>query len=199
MGDLPQFRDAPQAADLPVGMVHLAKAVGDAVQRGGHDGQQVGGRMLIQRGKQIAHLPELPQLIGAVIGKIPLRVAPQVGVGDAGHVAAVIEIQGQVDLADVALGPAAEKRLPEGITLTGGGAKLKDIDYFAKHALGASVRLGAPHGLGGVADAVQKPEFAVAVGLMLLAAESEESAIASAKKAGSGQKLSWIKKLFSKV
>ena len=92
-----------------------------------------------------------------------------------------------------------EKRLPEGITLTGGGAKLKDIDYFAKHALGASVRLGAPHGLGGVADAVQKPEFAVAVGLMLLAAESEESAIASAKKAGSGQKLSWIKKLFGKI
>ena len=92
-----------------------------------------------------------------------------------------------------------DRRLPEGITLTGGGAKLKDIDYFAKHALGASVRIGCPKNLGGVAEAVEKPDFAVAVGLMLLAAEAEESVVASAKKAGGNHKLSWIKKLFSKV
>ena len=92
-----------------------------------------------------------------------------------------------------------DKRLPEGITLTGGGARLKDVDLFAHQALGASVRIGVPKGLSGVADAVEKPEYAVAVGLMLLATEVEESAVASAKKAGAGAKFSWLKKLFGKI
>ena len=64
-----------------------------------------------------------------------------------------------------------EKRLPEGAVLIGGGAKMRDIEVFAKQALEMSVKVGAPSGLGGVANAVEKPEYAAAVGLMLIAVE----------------------------
>ncbi|MBQ2617307.1 MAG: cell division protein FtsA [Synergistaceae bacterium] len=64
-----------------------------------------------------------------------------------------------------------EKRLPEGAVLIGGGAKMRDIEVFAKQALEMSVKIGSPKGLGGVANAVEKPEYAAAVGLMLLSVE----------------------------
>ena len=62
-----------------------------------------------------------------------------------------------------------EKRLPEGAVLVGGGAKMRDIEVFAKKVLEMSVKVGTPRGLGGVSAAVEKPEYAAAVGLMLLA------------------------------
>lgn len=64
-----------------------------------------------------------------------------------------------------------EKRLPEGAVLIGGGAKMRDIEVFAKQALEMSVKIGAPKGLGGVGNAIEKPEFAGAVGLALISAE----------------------------
>ena len=63
-----------------------------------------------------------------------------------------------------------EKRLPEGAVLVGGGAKMRDIEIFAKKVLEMSVKVGNPKGLKGVSAAVEKPEYATAVGLMLLAA-----------------------------
>ena len=99
-----------------------------------------------------------------------------------------------------------DQRLPEGVVLVGGGAKMRDIDLFAKQVLEASVKIGKPVGLGGVADAVEKPEFAAAVGLALMAAESGEMVQTSSKKAkksskkpssGSGA-FAMIKKIFSK-
>lgn len=67
-----------------------------------------------------------------------------------------------------------DQRLPEGIVLVGGGAKMRDIDLFAKKVLEAAVKIGKPTGLNGVADAVEKPEFATAVGLALMAAEDSQ-------------------------
>ena len=64
-----------------------------------------------------------------------------------------------------------EKRLPEGAVLIGGGAKMRDIEVFAKDALEMSVKVGQPSGLGGVAAPVEKPEYAAAVGLMLKSVE----------------------------
>lgn len=63
-----------------------------------------------------------------------------------------------------------DRRLPEGIVLVGGGAKMADIDSFAKEQLEAATKIGKPTGLGGVADAIEKPEYAAAVGLALMAA-----------------------------
>ena len=66
-----------------------------------------------------------------------------------------------------------EKRLPEGIVLTGGGTKMKDLDKFVKLDMGCSVKVGIPKGIvGGVVDAVSKPEYAAAVGLALLAVDN---------------------------
>lgn len=59
-------------------------------------------------------------------------------------------------------------RLPNGIVLTGGTANLKGIAEYAKEALSLSATVGVASGFGGVADNIDKPEFATAVGLMLI-------------------------------
>jgi cell division protein FtsA len=96
-----------------------------------------------------------------------------------------------------------DQRLPEGIVLTGGGAKLRDIDVFAKKALEASIKIGIPGGLGGVSEAIETPEYATAVGLALLAAEDYQHDMPVSKKSGKSFKLgrkgpSLFKKIFSK-
>ena len=95
-----------------------------------------------------------------------------------------------------------DQRLPEGIVLTGGGAKMRDIDLFAKEALEAAVKIGVPKGSGGVSDAVEKPEFATAVGLALLAAKESHYTAPKGKKPGKALKMpknsNFFKKLFSK-
>jgi cell division protein FtsA len=95
-----------------------------------------------------------------------------------------------------------DQRLPEGIILTGGGAKMRDIDLFAKKALEASVKIGTPKGLGGVSDAIEKPEYAVAAGLALFAAESSQLDAPQGKKSKKSLKSpkapGFLKKLFSK-
>lgn len=69
-----------------------------------------------------------------------------------------------------------DQRLPEGIVITGGGAKIRDIEKFVRKTLEMSVKIGTPTGLGlnGVTDPIEKPEYSAAVGLMLMSAEQEE-------------------------
>lgn len=63
-------------------------------------------------------------------------------------------------------------KLPSGAVLTGGTANLKGIVDYAKNSLGLAVRIGKPTGYGGVADDIDKPQFATALGLMLIDANS---------------------------
>lgn len=58
-------------------------------------------------------------------------------------------------------------KLPGGVVLTGAGALMPGIEEFAKQALQLSARVGKPTGYGGVADQIESPGFATAVGLML--------------------------------
>lgn len=81
-----------------------------------------------------------------------------------------------------------EQRLPEGIVLTGGGARMKDLDKFVRATLRMSVKIGVPSGLAGVAEAIYKPEYAAAVGLMKIAAESEGAPVKKATKKSAGKK-----------
>ena len=62
-------------------------------------------------------------------------------------------------------------QLPSGVVLVGGTAKMKSIADYAKGQLGLAVRIGKPAGYGGVADHIDEPQFAAAVGLMLIDAE----------------------------
>ena len=95
-----------------------------------------------------------------------------------------------------------DQRLPEGIILTGGGAKMRDIDTFAKQVLEAAVKIGTPQNLGGVCEAIEKPEYAVAVGLTLLAADNIDCLAVpnkkSKKSSTSSKKPNILKRLFSK-
>ena len=94
-----------------------------------------------------------------------------------------------------------DQRLPEGIVLVGGGAKMRDIDLFAKKSLEAAVKIGTPTGLNGVSDAVEKPEFAAAVGLAMLAAEESSFYSKPSKKTKKPKQAtgpSFLKKIFSK-
>ena len=62
-------------------------------------------------------------------------------------------------------------KLPSGAVLTGGTAGLKGIADYAKESLGLAARVGIASGYGGVADGIDKPEFATVLGLMLIDAE----------------------------
>lgn len=66
-------------------------------------------------------------------------------------------------------------KLPSGVVLTGGGAKLKHIVEYTKEALGLAARIGTAKGFGGVAEHLDEPQFAAAAGLMLLDAEGDTS------------------------
>ncbi len=98
-----------------------------------------------------------------------------------------------------------DQRLPEGVVLVGGGAKMRDIELFAKKVLEAAVKVGKPSGLNGVSEAIEKPEFATAVGLVMLAAEdgrygegaSNKKGFKIAKKQGE-KKSGFLKRIFSK-
>jgi cell division protein FtsA len=63
-------------------------------------------------------------------------------------------------------------KLPSGVILTGGGAKLKNIGDYTKEALGLAVKVGTAKGLGGVVENVSEAQFATAVGLMILDSEN---------------------------
>lgn len=62
-------------------------------------------------------------------------------------------------------------QLPSGVVLTGGSANLKGIVEYTKKTLGLAAKKGAAQGYGGVAEHLDEPQFATAVGLMMCDAE----------------------------
>ncbi len=60
-----------------------------------------------------------------------------------------------------------EKSLNSGIVLTGGGAILEGMPEIAEQIFDLPIRRGCPVGIGGLADHVNSPTFATAVGLVL--------------------------------
>lgn len=90
-------------------------------------------------------------------------------------------------------------KLPSGVILTGGGAQLKNVVDYAKQHLGLAARIGKPTGYGGVADDIEKPSFATAIGLMLTDAQrlshggSNKKSSVSIKGAGN-----FVSKLFAR-
>jgi cell division protein FtsA len=62
-----------------------------------------------------------------------------------------------------------ERSLNSGIVLTGGGAMLDGMVEIAEQIFDLPVRRGAPDGVGGLADHVNSPAYAVSVGLLMYA------------------------------
>jgi cell division protein FtsA len=67
-------------------------------------------------------------------------------------------------------------KLPSGVVLTGGSAKIKGMAEYTKQKLGLAARVGKSSGYGGVAENIEEPQFATAVGLMLLDAQGVKHA-----------------------
>ena len=59
-------------------------------------------------------------------------------------------------------------KLPSGAVLVGGGANIRGIVEFAKAQLSVAARIGKPVGYAGVSEQADGPEFATAIGLMLM-------------------------------
>lgn len=60
------------------------------------------------------------------------------------------------------------RKLPGGVVIVGGTAKLPGIAEFTKEKLQLAARLGSLQPMGGLIDTVQDPSYAAAVGLMML-------------------------------
>jgi cell division protein FtsA len=71
-------------------------------------------------------------------------------------------------------------KLPAGVVLVGAAAQLKNMAEYAKEALGVAARIGKSAGYGGVADDIEKPFYATAIGLMLI--DAERAPLASSNK-----------------
>jgi len=59
-------------------------------------------------------------------------------------------------------------KLPSGVVLVGGAAKVKGLVEFTKDQLNVASRLSQPTGYSGISDEVKGTEFSAAVGLMLI-------------------------------
>ncbi len=64
---------------------------------------------------------------------------------------------------------ASAHRLPAGLVLTGGAARLANAADLARDVLGIPVRVAEPEGIGGLTDNLLTPEYATAIGLLLWA------------------------------
>ena len=65
-------------------------------------------------------------------------------------------------------------RLHAGVVLTGGGARMKDINRLAEQVLGMNVRIGRPLHVDGLDDADFPPSFATIAGALLYAHRNYE-------------------------
>jgi len=91
-------------------------------------------------------------------------------------------------------------RLGAGVVLSGGTAAIPGIVELAQQIFASPVRLGVPsEGLGGLADTVRRPRFAVGTGLALWGADrfGETGRGASTRTSGIVTKLgTWLKEFF---
>ena len=81
--------------------------------------------------------------------------------------------------------------LTSGIVLTGGSANLGGVTKVAEKVFNLPVRVGVPVGVGGLAEIVNSPQYATAVGLALLGV--------NAQRRGAGSSRSPVTKLFKRV
>ncbi|MCC7304205.1 cell division protein FtsA [bacterium] len=70
-------------------------------------------------------------------------------------------------------------KMPAGIVLLGGTAKLPKVATMVKEYIGSTARVGMPHGLEGMTEEITGPEYATIQGLVLYAAGNPEEVAAS--------------------
>ncbi|HEX6258684.1 MAG TPA: cell division protein FtsA [Candidatus Saccharimonadales bacterium] len=119
---------------------------------------------------KLKHAVALPSLRKAGESKLSVKVGKETYDFPASEVDMIVEARLEEMFEHInkelkGIGRAA--KLPGGVVLTGGGAHLRGVSDFAKEALQLAVRVGHSTGFSGVAEKVDEPQFATALGLML--------------------------------
>jgi len=83
--------------------------------------------------------------------------------------------------------------LAGGVVLSGGAAEMKDLPRLCEEVFNAPARVGFPARVPGLEATYSRPEYAVGVGLLLLAAKTER---APRKKPPLQKLFSWVRKAF---
>ncbi len=107
----------------------------------------------------------------AKIGTVSVNVQKKNYSFDASDVAMITEarLEELLELVDKELKKIHKsQKLPGGVVIIGGMAKLPGIADFVKEKLQLAARVGKLQPIGGLVDSVNDPRFATAVGLMLL-------------------------------
>ncbi len=108
---------------------------------------------------------------GAKKSPISIKSGDKTHTFDAEEVALVVEarVEELLEYIDKELQKIKRSRkLPGGIVLTGGTAKLPGIDEFTREKLQLPARVGKLQGIGGLVDTVEDQTFITVIGLMLL-------------------------------
>ncbi len=122
-------------------------------------------------------IAEQVKLQHANLSKDARKMNVMVKVGNRAHnfqyeeIAMIIEarVEELLEYADKELQKIKRSRkLPGGIVLTGGGAKIPGIDDFTRQKLQLAARIAKLEGVSGLVDTVEDQSFVVVVGLMLL-------------------------------
>ena len=92
-----------------------------------------------------------------------------------------------------------QAKLPAGCVLTGGAALTVGAERVAKQVLKMTVRVGFPKGVSGLIDDVQGPDSSACVGALIYASKMSRNQSLLNSNASSGNIVSVLKKLFSKL
>ena len=86
--------------------------------------------------------------------------------------------------------------LPAGIVLSGGGSQLDGAVQLCQQVTGMPTRIGSPRNIGGVADTLQSPIFATAVGLVLYGVRTHSGAAQAAR---DGTLIARMQRFFARI
>lgn len=125
-------------------------------------------------------------------GKVNVKVDKEIYTFDMSEVREIVEarLEEIFELVNKELKKAGRAgQLASGIVLTGGTANIKGVADYAKTQLDLAVRVGKARGFAGVADHIETPEFASAIGLMLIDAEATAGGPNHKKPGANGKQL----------
>lgn len=155
--------DLLHLAVLPVGGAHITNDIAIGLRTS----IEVAEAVKLQYGSAIAHAVNKKDEID--LGMIDSQ---EEGMVSQHHVVEIIEARLEeifsfvnTELKNI----GREGLLPGGVVLTGGGALLPGAVELAKNTLRLPAQIGYPKPLGGILDQVDTPQFATAIGLILLA------------------------------
>jgi cell division protein FtsA len=83
------------------------------------------------------------------------------------------------------------------VVVTGGGAHLRGIEDVAAGVFGVPVRVGIPNTVGGLTEAIKRPEYATAVGLVLFGPRGDGSLFRSSRRNVFSRAAGWLGDLWN--